>query len=105
MCDPLVNPSAKFWNRAARALSATTNVAASLLFLGLSVLGTAQTSVESSRATKDRLTSESWWPTKGTAPFHAYVGESACHECHSEEVSSQVKTSMAEASFRIGMRT
>jgi len=81
------------------------NLVVSLLSLSLVVLGQTQTPGERPKATKDRVVGQSWWPTKGTTPFNSYVGESVCSECHSKKASSQAKTPMAEASFRIGART
>jgi hypothetical protein len=102
MSTSLVNPSVKF---STRSLHVAVNVVVPLLLFGLAVFGQTQTPDESPRATKDRLIDQNWWPTKGTPPFNAYAGESACRECHSEEASSQVLTPMAEASFRMGERT
>jgi len=80
------------------------NVAVSSGLLGLAVFGVSQTPGESPKATKDRMNSQYWWPTKGTPSFSAYAGENLCRKCHSAEASSQVHTPMAEASFRIAPR-
>jgi hypothetical protein len=101
MSTPLVNSSARLSTCPARVV---VHVVLPVLLFGLAVFGQTQAPAEIPRATKDRLIDPYWWPTKGTPPFNAYAGESACRECHSEEASSQVLTPMAEASFRIGER-
>jgi hypothetical protein len=101
MSTPLVNSSARLSTCPARVV---VHVVLPMLLFGLAVFGQTQAPAEIPRATKDRLIDPYWWPTKGTPPFNAYAGESACRECHSEEASSQVLTPMAEASFRIGER-
>jgi hypothetical protein len=98
MSTPIVNPSARL---STCFLHVAVHVVVPLLLFGFAVFGQTQTPAESPRATKDRLIDQYWWPTKGTPPFNAYAGESACRGCHSEEASSQVHTPMAEASFRI----
>lgn len=34
--------------------------------------------------TQERLATEPWWPTMGTAPLKAYTGSAACTGCHPE---------------------
>jgi hypothetical protein len=75
-------------------------LSAALLFLGLAVPNQSRTAGEAPTATKDRVNGRDWWPTSGMPSFNTYAGESKCRECHAEETSSQLKTPMAEASFR-----
>jgi hypothetical protein len=51
-------------------------------------------------ATEDRLRKSGWWPTKGTYPRDAYLGDGACARCHSDIVALQKSTSMAKTSAR-----
>ena len=34
--------------------------------------------------TQERLETEAWWPTMGTAPLDAYAGSASCAQCHKE---------------------
>jgi hypothetical protein len=49
--------------------------------------------------TGDRVAATGWWPTKAT-PVNAFVGDSACGQCHAQEASTQPDTPMAKAAFR-----
>jgi len=49
-------------------------------------------------ATKDRILSKGWWPTKTTPPREEYLGPAACTECHPAEAAAQQATPMATAS-------
>src|SRR5271155_866317 len=40
-----------------------------------------QKRVETPMATAERLESNSWWPTKGTAPLETFVGTAQCARC------------------------
>lgn len=91
---------ARFSTRTVRPHHVAVTVVTILLF-GFASFGQPGSADESPRATKDRVNDPHWWPTKGTAPFKAFAGESACGECHSEEASSQIHTPMAQASFQI----
>ena len=71
----------------------------------IAVLGQSPPSADSPSATKDRVNSQRWWPTKGTVPFAAFAGESACKECHSKKTSSQLNTPMAQAAVRLAPHT
>jgi hypothetical protein len=51
-------------------------------------------------ATEDRLRKQGWWPTKGSFPASAYVGNGTCARCHADLVSMQRTTSMAETATR-----
>src|SRR5262249_13220468 len=51
-------------------------------------------------ATEDRVRKPGWWPTKGTFPATAYVGNSTCAQCHSDLVAAQQRTSMAQTATR-----
>src|SRR5271163_574109 len=75
------------------------SVVASLL-LGFVVCGQGP-ATDLPKATKDRLNTERWWPTKTTFPFKAFAGESVCRGCHSGEASTQVHTPMAGAAFQL----
>jgi hypothetical protein len=79
------------------------------LAIALAVFGAAQNagnvSQPAPKATKDRLREQSWWPTKGTTPLHAYAGATACRPCHAEQASTQVRTPMAQAALRVGGRS
>jgi hypothetical protein len=70
----------------------------------IAVLGQSPPSADSSSATKDRVNTQRWWPTKGTVPFAAFAGASACGECHSKKTSSQLTTPMAQAAVRLAQR-
>ncbi len=52
-------------------------------------------------ATADRITGQSWWPTKSPASTSGYVGSDACAECHSPIESTQSESEMAKAAFRL----
>jgi hypothetical protein len=82
---------------------AVTALAACLL-AGIAVLGQSPPSVDSADTTRDRVNSQRWWPTKGTVPFAAFAGASACGECHSKKTSSQLTTPMAQAAVRLEQR-
>jgi Cytochrome c554 and c-prime len=71
------------------------------LLSGLAVLGQLPPTPDSPSATKDRVNTQRWWPTKGTVPFDAFAGENACGECHSKKRSSQLTTPMAQAAIRL----
>ena len=47
------------------------------------------------QATEDRIRKPGWWPTQGSYPRSAYVGDEACAKCHAEIVSTQRSSSMA----------
>jgi hypothetical protein len=51
--------------------------------------------------TADRVTGQGWWPTKSPASTKVYVGSDACAECHSAIDSTQSKSEMAKAAFRL----
>ena len=51
-------------------------------------------------ATEDRLRKSGWWPTKGTFPRDAYLGDAACGRCHSDIVALQKSTAMAKTATR-----
>jgi hypothetical protein len=51
-------------------------------------------------ATEDRLRKPGWWPTKGSFPASAYVGSGTCARCHTDLVSIQKNTSMAQTATR-----
>lgn len=53
--------------------------------------------VETPMATAERLESNSWWPTKGTAPLEAFVGTGQCARCHAKITTAQLATPMAQA--------
>jgi hypothetical protein len=71
------------------------------LLSGLAVLGQLPPTPDSPSATKDRVNTQRWWPTKGTVPFEDFAGENACGECHSKKTSSQLTTPMAQAAVRL----
>jgi hypothetical protein len=73
MSTPLVNPSAKVSTRSGRYLHVALDVVMSLMLFSLAVAGQSQTPGESPKATKDRLNSQHWWPTKGTPSSSAYA--------------------------------
>jgi hypothetical protein len=100
MRDALLNSSAKLLC-SARFRHFAMSVAAALLLFGLAVFGQSHGADDIPNGTKDRVNGRGWWPTKGTLPLKVFAGENACRECHSEEAASQVKTPMAEASFRV----
>jgi hypothetical protein len=51
-------------------------------------------------ATDDRLRKPGWWPTKGTFPRDAYVGDATCSRCHGDIVNLQKTTAMAKTATR-----
>jgi Cytochrome c554 and c-prime len=75
-----------------------------LLLAVLAALGQSPPGMDSPSATKDRVNKQRWWPTKGTLPFEAFSGDSACGECHSKKASSQLTTPMAQAAVRLPLR-
>jgi hypothetical protein len=98
-------PAARSSTRSVRSrrVFAVTALAAYLL-PGLALLGQSASSTDSPSATKDRVNSQRWWPTKGTVPFAAFAGANACGECHSKKTSSQLTTPMARAAVRLAQR-
>lgn len=52
------------------------------------------------QATEDRVRKPGWWPTKGSYPRAAFVGDEACVKCHADIVSSQRAGSMAQTTAR-----
>src|SRR5271154_17626 len=67
----------------------------------LVVAGQPEISSELPSLTGDRVAAGGWWPTKATAHVDAFVGDSACSQCHSQEASTQADTAMAKAAFRL----
>ena len=55
-----------------------------------------------SLTTLDHVQGPNWWPTKGTPPANAYVGEAACVKCHAGIVATQHRTPMYHAGVRAG---
>jgi Cytochrome c554 and c-prime len=51
-------------------------------------------------ATEDRVRKPGWWPTKGSFPASAYVGNATCAQCHADLVSAQQRTSMGQTATR-----
>jgi Cytochrome c554 and c-prime len=51
-------------------------------------------------ATEDRVRKPGWWPTKGSFPASAFVGNAACARCHADLVSVQLSTSMGQTATR-----
>lgn len=51
-------------------------------------------------ATEDRVRKPGWWPTKGSFPRNAFVGDAECAKCHADIVSSQKASSMAQTVTR-----
>jgi hypothetical protein len=98
-------PAARSSTSCARSLGivAVTALAACLL-PELAVLGQSPPSADSPDTTRDRVNSQRWWPTKGSVPFAAFAGASACGECHSKKASSQLTTPMAQAATRLAPR-
>lgn len=82
----------------------TISLLALCLVPALALLGQSPRTTDSPGATKDRVNSQRWWPTKGTIPFTAFAGDKACSECHSKKMSSQLTTPMAQAAARIAPR-
>jgi hypothetical protein len=79
-------------------------VLAAFLLAGIAVPGQLPATADSPSATKDRVNSQRWWPTKGSVSFAAFAGASACGECHSKKTSSQLTTPMAQAAVRLAQR-
>lgn len=52
------------------------------------------------QATEDRVRKPGWWPTKGSYPRDAFVGDEACVKCHADIVASQRSSSMAKTTAR-----
>jgi len=50
-------------------------------------------------ATEDRLRKPGWWPTNGSFPANAFLGNSACARCHADVVAAQATTSMARTAM------
>lgn len=48
-------------------------------------------------ATKERIRSAGWWPTKSTPGRDEFLGPAACAECHSSQAAVQETTPMAKA--------
>ena len=48
-------------------------------------------------ATRERVLSAGWWPTKSAPPREEYLGPAACAECHPSETTAQQTTPMAKA--------
>jgi hypothetical protein len=48
-------------------------------------------------ATEDRVRKPGWWPTKGSFPRSAYLGDGECARCHVDIVSAQKASAMAQA--------
>jgi hypothetical protein len=53
-------------------------------------------------STEDRVKKPGWWPTKGSAPRSAYLGNAACERCHSDIVAKQQASAMARTATRAG---
>lgn len=51
-------------------------------------------------ATEDHLRKPGWWPTKGSFPYTAFVGDGACARCHPDIVSTQKSSAMAQTATR-----
>ena len=52
------------------------------------------------QATEDRLRKPGWWPTKGSYPRSAFVGNAECARCHADMVSLQRPSAMARTVTR-----
>jgi hypothetical protein len=106
MSNAKLKPPARPGTRSARpGYHTALSVLALCLIPTVAVLGQSPPSADSPSATKDRVNSQRWWPTKGTVPFAAFAGDSACSECHSKKTSSQLTTPMAKAAIRLAPRT
>ena len=106
MSNAVLKPPAKRWNRFARPdYGVVISVLAFCLLPTLAILGQSPRSADPPGSTKDRVNSQSWWPTKGTVPFAAFAGDKACNECHSKKTSSQLTTPMAQAAVRLAPGT
>ncbi len=101
MSNAALKPPARLPSRSAfsRRIVALASLVICLLS-GLGVLGQSP-APDYPSATKDRVNTQRWWPTKGTVPFEAFAGENACDECHSKKTSSQLTTPMAQAAVRL----
>ncbi len=51
-------------------------------------------------ATEDRLRKLGWWPTKGSFPASAFVGDGTCSRCHADIASAQKSSAMAQTVTR-----
>ena len=51
-------------------------------------------------ATEDHIRKPGWWPTKGSFPHNAFVGDGECARCHAEVVAAQKSSSMARTVTR-----
>jgi hypothetical protein len=51
-------------------------------------------------ATEDRVRKPGWWPTKGSFPRSAYLGDGECARCHADIVSAQKSSAMAQTVTR-----
>jgi len=51
-------------------------------------------------ATEDRVRKLGWWPTKGSYPRSAFVGNEECVRCHADIVSLQKSSAMAQTVTR-----
>jgi hypothetical protein len=49
--------------------------------------------------TEMRVADPGWWPTKGTAPRKAYVGNAVCAQCHSAIAATYSRTGMVHAAM------
>ena len=106
MPNAALKASAKSSTGSARSYFAAAVIAiATCLLPSLAVLGQSPPPADSPSATKDRVNSQRWWPTKGSVSFVDFAGESACGECHSKKSSSQLTTPMALAAVRLAPRT
>jgi Cytochrome c3 len=105
MFNAVLKPPAKPSSRSARSGYRVAIVVLAMCLLPTLVgLGQSPPSADSPSTTKDRVNSQRWWPTKGTAPFESFAGDGACNECHSKKASSQVTTPMAQAAVRLAPR-
>src|SRR5277367_6410183 len=106
MPNAALKASAKSSTGSARSYFAAAVIAiATCLLPSLAVLGQSPPPADSPSATKDRVNSQRWWPTKVSVSFVDFAGESACGECHSKKTSSQLTTPMALAAVRLAPRT
>jgi predicted CXXCH cytochrome family protein len=47
--------------------------------------------------TRERLSTESWWPTMSSLPLDAFVGSDSCVRCHAGEAAHRQSTAMSRA--------
>ena len=81
---------------------------AGILFTGLgsyalwsqSPTPTHPATISDQTATEDRVRKSGWWPTKGSFPASAYVGNATCARCHADLVAMQQRTSMGQTATR-----